>query len=161
MAAFQQQSSLDILEAEWDSLQQGNSTVTAYYAKFVELCTAVQADIDSAFVVRKFLRKLNPLLHTHLIIHYGSRVRLEAVALGDIHSIAQQFEAAVLQQSKTVQVVRQPLQCSFCQLPGHSVQTCYKKRNANSNRQNTTNSKTITHTNSHNTIILNLIIFPL
>jgi hypothetical protein len=83
-----------------------------------------------------------------------------AVALGDIHSIAQQFEAAVLQQSKTVQVVRQPLQCSFCQLPGHSVQTCYKKRNANSNRQNTTNSKTITHTNSHNTIILNLIIFP-
>jgi hypothetical protein len=58
VAAFQQQSSLDILEAEWDSLQQGNSTVTAYYAKFVELCTAVQADIDSAFVQQYIIQQI-------------------------------------------------------------------------------------------------------
>ncbi len=38
VAAFQQQSSLDLLEAEWDALQQGTSSVTAYYAKFIELC---------------------------------------------------------------------------------------------------------------------------
>ena len=55
MAVFQQQSSLDLLEAEWDALQQGTSSVTAYYVKFIELCSAVQADIASAFVVRKFL----------------------------------------------------------------------------------------------------------
>ncbi len=73
--AFQQQSSLDLLEAEWDALQQGNSTVNAYHAKFVELCNAVQADIDSAFVVRKFLRHLNPLLLTQLIIHYKPSAR--------------------------------------------------------------------------------------
>jgi hypothetical protein len=53
---------MDILEAEWDALQQGTQTVNAYYAKFVELCNAVQADIASAFVVRKFLRYLNPSL---------------------------------------------------------------------------------------------------
>ncbi len=155
VAAFQQQSRLDMLEAEWDSLQQGNSTVNAYYAKFVKLCTAVQAYIDSAFVVRKFLRNLNPSLHTQLIIHYGSRVRVETVDLGDIHRIAQQFEAAVAQQSKTVpaktvQTDRQQLQCSFCQLRGHNVQTCYKKRNADSNRQTPTNSKANTPTTSHN-----------
>jgi hypothetical protein len=57
----------DILEAEWDALHQGNGSVTAYYAKFVELCTAVQADIASAFVVRKLLRKLPPVLHTHCV----------------------------------------------------------------------------------------------
>jgi hypothetical protein len=49
---------MDILEAEWESLQQGTQTVNAYYAKFVELCHAVQLDIKSTFVVRKFLRKL-------------------------------------------------------------------------------------------------------
>jgi hypothetical protein len=58
VTAFQQQTSMDILEAEWESLQQGTQTVNAYYAKFVELCHAVQLDIKSTFVVRKFLRKL-------------------------------------------------------------------------------------------------------
>jgi hypothetical protein len=53
------------------------TSVTVYYAKFFELCSAVQADIASAFVVRKFLRKLNPLLRTHLIVHCGGRVKLE------------------------------------------------------------------------------------
>jgi hypothetical protein len=92
---FQQQSSLDLLEAEWDALQQGTNTVNAYYAKFVELGNAVQADIASAFVVRKFLRNLNPLLHSQLIIHFESRVEVEGEDLGNIHRVAQQFEAAI------------------------------------------------------------------
>ena len=83
VAAFQQQTSMDILEAEWDALQQGTQTVNAYYAKFVELCNAVQADIASAFVVRKFLRNLNPALHSTLIIHFGGRVEVEGVDLGN------------------------------------------------------------------------------
>ncbi len=39
VTAFQQQTSMDILETEslWESLQQGTQTVDAYYAKFVEL----------------------------------------------------------------------------------------------------------------------------
>jgi hypothetical protein len=61
---------MDILEAEWDALQQGTQTVNAYYAKFVELCHAMQADITSTFVVRKFLRNLNTLLNANLIIHF-------------------------------------------------------------------------------------------
>jgi hypothetical protein len=37
-----------------------------------------KADITSAFVVRKFLRKLNPLLRTHLIIHCGGTTTVQA-----------------------------------------------------------------------------------
>ncbi len=124
MAVFQQQSSLDLLEAEWDALQQGTTTVNAYYARFIELGNAVQADIASAFVVRKFLRtNLNPLLYSQLIIHFGSRVEVEGEDLGNIHRVAQQFEAAIAQQSKTVlaktvpaktvQTDRQQLQFSY------------------------------------------------
>jgi hypothetical protein len=140
VAVFQQQSSLDLLEAEWDALQQGTTTVNAYYARFIELGNAVQADIASTFVVRKFLRNLNPLLYSQLIIHFGSRVEVEGEDLGNIHRVAQQFEAAIAQQSKTVlaktvpaktvQTDRQQLQCSYCQLKGHNITTCYKKRNA-------------------------------
>jgi hypothetical protein len=71
---FQQQTSMDLLEAEWDALRQGTQAVNAYYAKFVELCNAVQADITSAIVVRKFLRHLNPLIYSNLIIHFGGRI---------------------------------------------------------------------------------------
>jgi hypothetical protein len=133
----------------------GTQTVNAYYAKFVELCNAVQADIASAFVVRKFLRNLNPLLHSNLIIHFGGRVEVEGEDLGNIHRVAQQ---SVAQQSKTVLAKtvsaktvtdRQQLQCSYCQIRGHNVTTCYKKRNADS-RQTTTNSNTNTSNTSHN-----------
>ena len=140
VAVFQQQSSLDLLEAEWDALQQGTNSVTVYYAKFVELCNAVQADLTSAFVVRKFLRHLNPLIYSNLIIHFGGRIEVEDEDLGNIHRVAQQFEAAIAQQSKvvvaktgvtkTVQADRQQLQYSYCQLKGHNVTTCYKKQHA-------------------------------
>ena len=95
VAAFQQQTSMDLLEAEWDALQQGTLTVNAYYAKFVELCHAVQLDITSTFVVRKFLRNLNTLLNANLIIHFGGRLEVEGVDLEVIRRVAQQFEAAV------------------------------------------------------------------
>ncbi len=73
---------MDILESEWESLQQGTQTVNAYYAKFVELCHAVQLDhITSTFVVRKFLRNLNTLLIANLIIHFGGKLEVEGVDL--------------------------------------------------------------------------------
>jgi hypothetical protein len=160
VAAFQQQTSMDILEAEWDALQQGTQTVNAYYATFVELCNAVQADIASAFVVRKNLRYLNPSLYSSLIIHFGGRVEVEGVDLESIHRVAQQFEAAVAQQSKAVVAKtaptktvtdRQQVQCSYCQLKGHNATTCYKKQHAESHRQTNANSNTHTPTTSQNT----------
>ncbi len=80
---------------------------SVYYARFTELCSVVQCDITSAFVVRKFFRKLYPTLQTQLMIHYGGRVKLEAASLRDIYSMKQQFEAAVLQQSKADYANRQ------------------------------------------------------
>ena len=154
VAAFQQQSSLDILEAEWDALQQGTQTVNAYYAKFVELCNAVQLDITSTFVVRKFLRNLNPLLTTNLIIHFGSKSEVEGEELDVLRRVAQQFEAAVAQQTKTVVAKaaptktvtdRQQLQCSYCNIKGHNSTTCYKKKNADSKQTDTTS-----HNNNSN-----------
>jgi hypothetical protein len=154
VAAFQQQSSLDILEAEWDALQQGTQTVNAYYARFVELCNAVQLDITSTFVVRKFLRNLNPLLTTNLIIHFGGKSEVEGEELEVIRRVAQQFEAAVAQQTKTVVAKaaptravtdRQQLQCSYCNIKGHNSTTCYKKKNADSKQTDTTS-----HNNNSN-----------
>ena len=155
VTAFQQQTSMDILEAEWEALQQGTLTVNAYYAKFVELCHAVHLDITSSFVVRKFLRNLNPLLHSNLIIHFGGKLEVEGVELEVIRRVAQQFEAAVAQQTKTVVAKaaptktvtdRQQLQCSYCNIKGHNITTCYKKRNADS-KQTTTISNNTTSNN--------------
>jgi hypothetical protein len=142
---------MDILEAEWEALQQGTLTVNAYYAKFVELCHAVHLDITSSFVVRKFLRNLNPLLHSNLIIHFGGKLEVEGVELEVIRRVAQQFEAAVAQQTKTVVAKaaptktvadRQQLQCSYCNIKGHNITTCYKKRNADSKQTTTTSNNT-------------------
>ena len=160
VTAFQQQTSMDILESEWESLQQGNSTVNAYYAKFVELCHAVQLDITSTFVVRKFLRNLNTLLHSNLIIHFGGRLEVEDVDLEVIRRVAQQFEAAVAQQTQTVVAKavptktvtdRQQVQCSYCNIKGHNITTCYKKSNADSG-QTTTTSNNNTSTNNYSNI---------
>jgi hypothetical protein len=161
VTAFQQQTSMDLLEAEWEALQQGTLTVNAYYAKFVELCSAVHLNITSSFVVRKFLRHLNPLLHSNLIIHFGGKLEVEGLELEVIRRVAQQFEAAVAQQTKTVvdkaaptQTVtdKQQLQCSYCKIKGHNITTCYKKKNADS-KQTATTSPTNTSNNntSHNT----------
>ena len=160
VTAFQQQTSMDLLEAEWEALQQGTLTVNAYYAKFVELCSAVHLNITSSFVVRKFLRNLNPLLHSNLIIHFGGKLEVEGVELEVIRRVAQQFEAAVAQQTKTVVAKaaptktvadRQQLQCSYCKIKGHNITTCYKKKNADS-KQTATTSPTNTSNNntSHN-----------
>ena len=155
VTAFQQQTSMDILEAEWEALQQGTLTVNAYYAKFVELCHAVHLNITSSFVVRKFLRNLNPLLHSNLIIHFGGKLEVEGVELEVIRRVAQQFEAAVAQQTKTVVAKaaptktvadRQQLQCSYCNIKGHNITTCYKKSNADS-KQTTTTSNNNTSNN--------------
>ena len=146
---------MDILEAEWEALQQGTLTVNAYYAKFVELCHAVHLNITSSFVVRKFLRNLNPLLHSNLIIHFGGKLEVEGVDLEVIRRLAQQFEAAVAQQTKTVVAKaaptktvadRQQLQCSYCNIKGHNITTCYKKSNADS-KQTTTTSNNNTSNN--------------
>jgi hypothetical protein len=146
---------MDILEAEWEALQQGTLTVNAYYAKFVELCHAVHLNITSSFVVRKFLRNLNPLLHSNLIIHFGGKLEVEGVELEVIRRVAQQFEAAVAQQTKTVVAKaaptktvtdRQQLQCSYCNIKGHNITTCYKKSNADS-KQTTTTSNNNTSNN--------------
>jgi hypothetical protein len=149
VTAFQQQTSMDILEAEWEALQQGTLTVNAYYAKFVELCHAVHLNITSSFVVRKFLRNLNPLLHSNLIIHFGGKLEVEGVELEVIRRVAQQFEAAVAQQTKTVVAKaaptktvadRQQLQCSYCNIKGHNITTCYKKSSADSKHTTTTSN---------------------
>jgi hypothetical protein len=154
VTAFQQQTSMDLLEAEWEALQQGTLTVNAYYAKFVELCHAVHLDITSSFVVRKFLRHLNPLLHSNLIIHFGGKLEVEGVELEVIRRVAQQFEAAVVQQTKTVVAKaaptktvtdRQQLQCSYCNIKGHNITTCYKKSNADSKQ-----TATISNNNTSN-----------
>jgi hypothetical protein len=150
---------MDILEAEWEALQQGTLTVNAYYAKFVELCHAVHLDITSSFVVRKFLRNLNPLLHSNLIIHFGGKLEVEGVELEVIRRVAQQFEAAVAQQTKTVVAKaaptktvtdRQQLQCSYCNIKGHNITTCYKKSNADS-KQTATTTATISNNNTSHT----------
>jgi hypothetical protein len=160
VTAFQQQTSMDLLEAEWEALQQGTMTVNAYYAKFVELCHAVRLDITSSFVVRKFLRHLNPVLHSNLIIHFGGKLEVERVELEVIRRIAQQFEAAVAQQTKTVVAKaaptktvtdRQQLQCSYCNIKGHNITTCYKKKNADSQQTATTSTNTSNNNTSHNT----------
>jgi len=160
VTAFQQQTSMDILEAEWEALQQGTLTVNAYYAKFVELCHAVHLNITSSFVVRKFLRNLNPLLHSNLIIHFGGKLEVEGVELEVIRRVAQQFEAAVAQQTKTVVAKaaptktvtdRQQLQCSYCNIKGHNITTCYKKSNADSKQTATTSTTNTSNNNtSHN-----------
>ncbi len=159
VAAFQQQTSMDLLEAEWEALQQGTLTVNAYYAKFVELCHAVHLDITSSFVVRKFLRNLNPLLHSNLIIHFGGKSEVEGVELEVIRRVAQQFEAAVAQQTQTVVAKaaspktvtdRQQLQCSYCNIKGHTSTTCYKKRNADSKQTATISNNNTSHNSSHN-----------
>ncbi len=145
------------MEAEWEALQQGTLTVNAYYAKFVELCHAVQLDITSTFVLRKFLRNLNTLLNSNLIIHFGGKIEVEGVDLEVIRRVAQQFEAAVAQQTKTVvakaaptKIVtdRQQLQCSYCNIKGHNITTCYKKSNADS-KQTTTASNNNTSYNKY------------
>ena len=150
---------MDILEAEWEALQQGTMTVNAYYAKFVELCSAVHLDITSSFVVRKFLRHLNPLLHSNIIIHFGGKLEVEGLELEVIRRVAQQFEAAVVQQTKTVvdkaaptQTVtdKQQLQCSFCKIKGHNITTCYKKKQADSKQTATTPTNTSNNNTSHN-----------
>jgi len=159
VTAFQQQTSMDLLEAEWEALQQGTMTVNAYYAKFVELCSAVHLNITSSFVVRKFLRHLNPLLHSNLIIHFGGKLEVEGLELEVIRRVAQQFEAAVAQQTKTVvdkaaptQTVtdKQQLQCSYCKIKGHNITTCYKKKNADSQQTATTSTNTSNNNTSHN-----------
>jgi hypothetical protein len=169
---------MDILEAEWEALQQGTLTVNAYYAKFVELCHAVQLDITSTFVVRKVLRNLNTLLNSNLIIHFGGKLEVEGVDLEVIRRVAQQFEAAVAQQTKTVVAKaaptktvtdRQQLQCSYCNIKGHNITTCYKKSNADSKQTTTTSNNNTSHNNyskfhkasnnsSHNTIPLHALI---
>ena len=87
-------------------------------------------------------------------------MEVEGVDLDSIHRVAQQFEAAVAQQSKAVVAKtapiktvtdRQQVQCSYCQLKGHNATTCYKKQHAESHRQTNANSNTHTPTTSQNT----------
>ncbi len=79
---------------------------------------------------------------------------MEGVELEVIRRVAQQFEAAVAQQTKTVVAKaaptktvtdRQQLQCSYCNIKGHNITTCYKKRNADSKQTATTS-----HNNNSN-----------
>ena len=123
----------------------------------MELCHAVQLDITSTFVVRKFLRNLNTLLNANLIIHFGGKLEVEGVELEVIRRVAQQFEAAVAQQTKTVVAKaaptktvtdRQQLQCSYCNIKGHNITTCYKKNKKNS-KQTTTTSNNNTSNNNY------------
>ena len=37
---------------------------------------------------------------------------------------------------------RQQLQCSYCNIKGHTITTCYKKRNADSKQTTTTSNNT-------------------
>ena len=137
VARFQRQTSMDMLEAEWDELRQGHRNVTAYYARFIELCTVVQADITSPFVVRKFLRQLHPMLQSHLLTHYGGRVKVEAASISEIYSMCMQLEAAIIKQTQAADHNRQPQAawCSYCQKTGHKVEDCRKKRYADSKKK--------------------------
>jgi iron uptake system EfeUOB component EfeO/EfeM len=85
---------------------------------------------------------------------------VEDVDLEVIRRVAQQFEAAVAQQTKTVVAKaaptktvtdRQQLQCSYCNIKGHNITTCYKKSNADSG-QTTTTSNNNTSTNNYSNI---------
>ncbi len=80
--------------------------------------------------MRKFLRNLNTLLNANLIFHFGGKLEVEGVDLEVIRRVAQQFEAAVAQQTKTVVAKaaptktvtdRQQLQCSYCNIKGHNI----------------------------------------
>ena len=123
---FTKQSSIEQMELEFERLRQGSS-VTSYYARFMELVDGTGEDRASGRVRRKFRRGLDAQLQKALVAHFGDRI--EEAELHTLFERAQQNEAAVYTPSEDPNIKGggeavkikeiKTLSCYDCGIAGH------------------------------------------